>query len=67
MLHAKKTLRDVNANIVGVVLNKVRVDPSAYAYDYYGYSHHAGSLGSAGTEPRIPTGAGPSKPRTSRR
>jgi capsular exopolysaccharide synthesis family protein len=55
--HAKKTLRDVNANVLGVVLNKVRIDPRAYAYDYYGYSHHP-SAGTFTGKPAAVVGAG---------
>jgi capsular exopolysaccharide synthesis family protein len=38
--HAKENLQKVNANIIGVVLNKVNKQTSGYYYYYYYYYYH---------------------------
>jgi capsular exopolysaccharide synthesis family protein len=45
LLQAKEVLYQVNAKILGVVINRIDIQRSGYGYSYYGYHYYYGKEG----------------------
>jgi Mrp family chromosome partitioning ATPase len=45
LLRAKEVLYQVNAKILGVVINRIDIQRSDYGYDYYRYHYYYGKEG----------------------